>query len=83
LVEGKIYTPRKKAAGFPQGSVLAPILYSLYTNDAPATPESHIALLEDDTCIYATDKKECRDLQTAARPHCSKVVVRALEHKDQ
>jgi hypothetical protein len=44
----------------PQGSVLAPILYSLYINDAPAAPGTHLALFADDTCIYATEKHERR-----------------------
>jgi hypothetical protein len=47
-------------AGVPQGSVLAPVLYNLYINDAPVAPGTHLALLADDTCIYATEKHERR-----------------------
>jgi retron-type reverse transcriptase len=35
FVEGEFSTLRNIAAGVPQGSVLAPILYGLYRNDAP------------------------------------------------
>jgi hypothetical protein len=42
----------------PQGSVLAPTLYSLYINDTPAAP----ALFADDTFVYATEKHERRVL---------------------
>jgi hypothetical protein len=35
LVEGQFSTPRKIATRVPQVSVLVPVLYSLYTNDAP------------------------------------------------
>jgi hypothetical protein len=58
LVEGEFSTPRKIEAGLPQGSALAPILYSLYINDVPAAPGSHNPLFVDDTCIYATEKHE-------------------------
>jgi hypothetical protein len=45
-------------AGVPQGSVLSPTLYNLYINDTPQTIGVHLALFADDTCLYATDRKE-------------------------
>jgi hypothetical protein len=54
--------PRKIATGVPQGSVHAPILYSLHINNAPAAPGTHLALFADDTCIYATEKHKRRVL---------------------
>jgi hypothetical protein len=41
-----------------QGSVLSPILYSLYINDVPSAPGTNLALFADDTCIYGTQKHE-------------------------
>jgi retron-type reverse transcriptase len=58
LVEGRFSTPRKIAAGVPQGSVLAPILYNLYINDNLVAPGTHLALFADDTYIYTTEKHE-------------------------
>jgi hypothetical protein len=55
LMDGKFFLPWKIAAGVPQGSVIAPILYSLYINDAPAAPGTHVALFPDETCIYVTN----------------------------
>jgi hypothetical protein len=54
LVEGKLFTPRKIVARVPQNSVLPPVFYSLYKNDAPAAPGTHLAVIMDDTCIYMT-----------------------------
>jgi hypothetical protein len=60
LVEGEAPTPRKMAAGVPQGSVHAPTLCGLYTciNEAPAAPGTHLSLFTDDTCIYVTETHE-------------------------
>jgi hypothetical protein len=66
-VEGELSTPREIQAGVPQGSVLAPTLYSLYINDTPRTPGVHLALFADDTCIYATDRKESYVLRKLQR----------------
>jgi hypothetical protein len=68
-VEGELSSPRKIAAGVPQGSVLTPVLYSLYINDAPAAPGTQLALFADDTCtrIYATEKHERRVLNKLQR----------------
>jgi hypothetical protein len=30
----------------------------MYINDGPQTPDVHLALFADDTCLYATDHKE-------------------------
>jgi hypothetical protein len=51
-------TPRCMQAGVPQGSVLSPTLYNLYINDTPQTIGVNLALFADDTCLYATERKE-------------------------
>jgi hypothetical protein len=51
-------TPREMQAGVPQGSVLSTTLFNLYINDAPKTNGVHLGLFADDTCLYASDRKE-------------------------
>jgi hypothetical protein len=62
-------TPIEMQAGVPQGSVLSPTLYNIYVNHPPQSQRIHLALFADDTCLYATDRKEgfiIRKLQRAS-----------------
>jgi hypothetical protein len=57
-VKGEISTPRVMQAGVPQGSVLCPTFFNMHINDVPQIHGVHLALFADDTCLYATDRKE-------------------------
>ncbi|KPJ02068.1 RNA-directed DNA polymerase from mobile element jockey, partial [Papilio xuthus] len=68
-VEGVCSQSHPVRAGVPQGSVLGPVLFTLYTNDMPRVHGVELALFADDTCIYTSGRKPdaiCRRLQTAA-----------------
>jgi hypothetical protein len=66
-VEGELSSPRDIQAGVPQGCVLSPTLYSLFINDTPKTSGVYLGLFADDTCIYATDRKEVYVLRNLQR----------------
>lgn len=55
-VEGTLSSPRPIRAGVPQGSVLSPLLFTLYTGDIPRAPNVELALYADDTALYTTHK---------------------------
>jgi hypothetical protein len=57
-VEGEMSTPRIMKAGVPQGSVLSPTLFNMYVNYTSQAIGVHLAPFADDTCLYATERKE-------------------------
>lgn len=44
-------------AGVPQGSVLSPLLYNIYTYDIPSPPHGFFGLFADDTVIVTRSRK--------------------------
>lgn len=51
-VGDSLSTTRPVLSGVPQGSVLGPILFLLYTSDLPRTIRSHCSLFADDSKIF-------------------------------
>ena len=49
--------PKEIMAGVPQGSVLGPILYSIYISDIPVSNDVMTALYADDTAILTQSKR--------------------------
>lgn len=55
-------------SGVPQGSILGPVLYLLFTNDMPVNINCIVGTFADDTVILSTEKNEAaatQKLQTA------------------
>lgn len=52
-VKGTLSAKRPIRAGVPQGSLLGPVLYILYTHDFPKANQTKFGCFADDTAIYA------------------------------
>jgi Reverse transcriptase (RNA-dependent DNA polymerase)/Endonuclease-reverse transcriptase len=66
--QGEFSTSRPIEAGVPQGSLLAPTLFSIYINDIPRTPYVMLGVYADDTALIAQSWQSlqaCKYLQRA------------------
>ena len=66
VVKGTFSTWQNVTSGIPQGSVLGPVLFTIYINSMPGAVESELYLFADDAKLYReihsdTDQKILQD----------------------
>lgn len=69
-VNGGRSATHRMTYGLPQGAVLSPTLFNVYTYDIPNIENCHLALFADDTALYASHRratKITKDLESGVK----------------
>ena len=61
-IDGKYSDWAEVQAGFPQGSLLGPLLFLIYINNLVEVVESEIRIFADDTFIFTVVNQHCTDI---------------------
>jgi hypothetical protein len=61
-------------SGVPQGSILGPFLYTLYTEDLPQSNKTILSTFADDTAIFTTDL-EPKQTSANLQEHLLKIIT--------
>lgn len=60
-IQSSLSQPRLVPAGVPQGAILSPLLFALYTSDIPIPPSCSVTMYADDTAI-TTSSRNIKDI---------------------
>ena len=72
---------RRASVGVPQGSILGPLLFSIYINDLPTClKHTSVTLFADDTALYCSAKSSS-DLQQMLNEDLASVAKWLNDHK--
>jgi hypothetical protein len=84
FLETEFFTPRNLVAGAPQGSVLAPVLYSLHITEAPAALELILSCSRTIPAVFTRHRNMNAVLSVSSNAYSLQCCLKCvLEHKVQ
>ena len=75
ILNGQVSSGKPIFYGVPQGSVLGPILFSIYINNLPKICGTGIQMYADDTVLYSTDPIKLQESLGATLKWCGQNVL--------